>query len=68
MVLHDYVRALAAGGVAVLLIEQRAVEAAAVADWMHVMVGGRLRVSEPAAAVTGWEDIGRLFLGAEGTA
>jgi ABC-type branched-subunit amino acid transport system ATPase component len=68
VVLQDYVRALAGAGVAVLLIEQRAVEAAAVADWVHVMVGGRLRVSEPASAVTGWDDIGRLFLGAEGTA
>ncbi len=68
VVLHDYVRALAGAGVAVLLIEQRAVEAVAVADWVHVMVSGRLRVSEPASAITGWEDIGRLFLGAEGTA
>jgi branched-chain amino acid transport system ATP-binding protein len=66
VVLQDYVRALAGAGVAVLLIEQRAVEAAAVADWVHVMVSGRLRVSEPASAVTSWEDIGRLFLGAEG--
>jgi ABC-type branched-subunit amino acid transport system ATPase component len=65
-VLQDQVRALADAGVAVLLIEQRAVEAAAVADWVHVMAGGRLRVSEPASAVGGWEDIGRLFLGAEG--
>ena len=68
LVLHDYVRALARSGVAMLLIEQRAVDAIAVADWVHVMVGGRLRASEPASAVTGWEDIGRLFLGAEGTA
>jgi ABC-type branched-subunit amino acid transport system ATPase component len=68
VVLQDYVRALAGAGVAVLLIEQRAVEAAGVADWVHVMVRGRLRVSEPASAITGWEDIGRLFLGAEGIA
>jgi branched-chain amino acid transport system ATP-binding protein len=68
VVLQDYVRALAGAGVAVLLIEQRAVEAVGVADWVHVMVGGRLRVSEPASAVTGWEDIGRLFLGSEGIA
>jgi ABC-type branched-subunit amino acid transport system ATPase component len=52
-------------GVAVLLIEQRAVEAAAVADWVHVMVGRRLRVSEPASKVASWEDIGQLFLGAQ---
>jgi hypothetical protein len=32
------------------------------------MVGGRLRVSETASAITGWGDIGRLFLGAEGIA
>jgi branched-chain amino acid transport system ATP-binding protein len=65
VVLHDYVRTLAGQGVAVLLIEQRAVEAAAVADWVHVMVGGRLRVSEPASKVASWEDIGQLYLGAQ---
>jgi branched-chain amino acid transport system ATP-binding protein len=65
VVLHDYVRTLAGQGVAVLLIEQRAVEAAAVADWVHVMVGGRLRVSEPASKVASWEDIGHLYLGAQ---
>ena len=68
VVLQDYLRALAGASVAVLLIEQRAVEAAGVADWVHVMVGGRLRVSEPTSVITGCEDIGRLFLGAEGIA
>jgi len=68
VVLQDCVRALAGEGVAVLLIEQRAVEAVAVADWVHVMVGGTLRVSKPASVVASWEDIGRLFLGAQGIA
>ena len=61
--LAEQVPELAAAGVAVLLIEQRAVQALECSDWGYVMVAGRIEVSMPAADVLARGDIGELFLG-----
>lgn len=61
--LAEQVPALAAAGVAVLLIEQRAVQALECSDWGYVMVAGRIEISMPASEVLARGDIGELFLG-----
>ncbi len=63
VLLAEQVPALAASGVAVLLIEQRAVQALECSDWGYVMVAGRIEVSMPAPEVLARGDIGELFLG-----
>ncbi|MGH2850051.1 MAG: ATP-binding cassette domain-containing protein, partial [Solirubrobacteraceae bacterium] len=65
LVLGDHVTALAERGVAVLLVEQRALEAIAISSRVHVMVAGAVRVSKPAAEVQDWDELARLFLGEE---
>lgn len=60
---HD-VPALARAGVAVLLVEQRAVQAIASADWVYVLVGGAIEVDGSPDQIGGRSDIGRMFLGA----
>ncbi len=67
-VLEGQVRALAAAGSAVLLVEQKAKEALAVGDWGYVLVAGLVTVSGPAAELLAREDIGELFLGREAVA
>jgi len=62
-VLDDYVRRLRDDGVAVLLVEQRARHALAIADWGHVMNAGQLAASDRASELLAREDIGQLFLG-----
>ncbi|HEY6275315.1 MAG TPA: ATP-binding cassette domain-containing protein [Streptosporangiaceae bacterium] len=57
------VAALAAAGVAVILVEQRAAAAIAVSGWAYVLVGGAVEVQGPAAEV-GARDLGAVFLGA----
>jgi ABC-type branched-subunit amino acid transport system ATPase component len=44
-------------------VEQRAIEAIAIASHVHVMVGGLVRVSRPASEIRDWEELARLFLG-----
>lgn len=51
------------GGVAILLVEQRALEAIAVSSQVHVMVDGQLRLSRQADLVPGWDELARIFLG-----
>jgi ABC-type branched-subunit amino acid transport system ATPase component len=65
LVLGEHIPALAKRGVAVLLVEQRALEAIATATHVHVMVAGAIRVSKPASEVHDWDELARLFLGEE---
>lgn len=64
--LEQDVPALAASGVAVVLVEQRVAAAMAVADWVYVLAGGTVELQGPAGEVAAREDIGSLFLGARG--
>jgi ABC-type branched-subunit amino acid transport system ATPase component len=63
LVLNVHITELGKRGVAVLLVEQRALEAIAIASHVHVMVGGLVRVSRPADEIRDWEELARLFLG-----
>jgi ABC-type branched-subunit amino acid transport system ATPase component len=63
--LEETVPALAAAGAAVLLVEQRAMQALQIADRACVMVAGRIVRHGLAAEIGRQEDIGDLFLGAE---
>jgi ABC-type branched-subunit amino acid transport system ATPase component len=63
LVLNVHITELSQRGVAVLLVEQRALEAIAIASHVHVMVGGLVRVSRPAEEIRDWEELARLFLG-----
>lgn len=54
---------LAGTGVAILLVEQHAHEALAIADWAYVMAGGQVRLSEAAATLAQRPDLGDIFLG-----
>jgi ABC-type branched-subunit amino acid transport system ATPase component len=67
-VLEGQVRALAAAGSAVLLVEQKAKEALAVGDWGYVLVAGLVTVAGSAAELLARDDIGELFLGREAAA
>ena len=62
-VLQDYVAEVAAGGTAVLVVEQRAKEALQSAGHALILTGGRVSVSGPAGEMMQRRDIGRLFLG-----
>jgi len=63
LVLNVHITELGRRGVAVLLVEQRALEAIAISSHVHVMVGGLVRVSRPAKEIRDWEELARLFLG-----
>ena len=63
LVLNVHITELGKRGVAVLLVEQRALDAIAIASHVHVMVGGLVRVSRPADEIRDWEELARLFLG-----
>lgn len=58
-----HVRALAASGTAVLLVEQKATEALRIADWGYILVSGQVEVSQAATEILSREDIGEVFLG-----
>ena len=62
-VLHEQVPALAARGVSILLIEQRAADALEISNWGYVLVSGKVRISASASEILGREDIGEIFLG-----
>ncbi len=64
--LSEYVRALAARDVAVLVVEQRAREALAVSDFVYVMAAGVVASAAPAAEILARGDLGDLFLGRAG--
>jgi ABC-type branched-subunit amino acid transport system ATPase component len=64
---HDlltmHVAGLAGGGAAVLLVEQHAHEALAIAGWAYVMAAGRVRLHDAAPALLARPDLGDIFLG-----
>jgi len=61
--LGGQVPTLASSGTAVLIVEQRAVQALGISDWAYVMVAGRIELSLPAPEMLSRGDIGELFLG-----
>jgi ABC-type branched-subunit amino acid transport system ATPase component len=63
VVLRDHVSRLAASGVAVLLVEQRAQEALSVSDYGYIMVAGSVEIEAPAPELLSRQDIGEIFLG-----
>lgn len=63
-VLRDQARRLADGGVAVLLVEQKALEALKISDWAYVLVAGTIELSGPAQELLTRDDIRETFLGA----
>jgi branched-chain amino acid transport system ATP-binding protein len=62
-ILTERVGALAQAGVAVLLVEQKAIAALEVAHWSYVLASGRCVVSSAAADLLAREDLGQVFLG-----
>lgn len=65
LVLEDYIGALAAQGVGMVLVEQRAVAALKISDWGYVLIGGRLTVQGRAGELLERGDMGSVFLGAQ---
>jgi branched-chain amino acid transport system ATP-binding protein len=63
VVLREHVRRLADAGCAVLLVEQRALEALRVSDYGYILVGGSVEVEAPAEQLLERQDIGEIFLG-----
>lgn len=61
--LSEHIPVLSRAGVAVLLVEQRAIQALHASDWAYVMVAGKVRLSAPATDVLARGDIAQLFLG-----
>jgi branched-chain amino acid transport system ATP-binding protein/neutral amino acid transport system ATP-binding protein len=61
--LFDTVRAIGAGGVAILMVEQNALEALAISARAYVLVLGRNERSGPAARLAADPEVRRLFLG-----
>lgn len=56
------------GGVGVLLVEQNAHKALAIADRCYVLAEGRNRLDGSAASISSNPDVGRIYLGAGGGA
>ncbi len=67
LVLEDCVRALAAQGVGVVLVEQRALAALKISQRGYVLVGGQLAVEGRADELLKQGNIGSVFLGAQGS-
>ncbi len=63
VVLREHIPRLAAAGCAVLLVEQRALEALRVSDYAYVLVAGSVEVEAPAPELIARRDIGEIFLG-----
>jgi branched-chain amino acid transport system ATP-binding protein len=63
VLLKTHVRRLAATGVAVLLVEQKARQAMEIADLTHVLVSGRTQVSGESKALLARPDFAELMLG-----
>ncbi len=57
------VKRVAASGTAVVVVEQNATAALQAADWAYVLVGGRNRYDDRAAALLENPDLGHMFLG-----
>jgi ABC-type branched-subunit amino acid transport system ATPase component len=65
--LHEHVRRLALTGVAILLVEQHAREALAIADWAYVLASGEVALADNAATLLERPDINEVFLGRTAT-
>lgn len=63
VILQRFVRQLADAGTAVLLVEQKAMEALAVADWTHVLVSGQIAISEHPEQLRDMDRLAAAFLG-----
>jgi ABC-type branched-subunit amino acid transport system ATPase component len=63
LVLHEQIPRLRDSGVAIVLVEQRAVEAIAISTTAHVMVGGQIRAAGPAEELQDWDQLAAIFLG-----
>lgn len=63
LVLKSEVPRLKESGVAVLLVEQRAIEAIAICTRVHVMVSGAIRATREPSEIEDWDELARLFLG-----
>jgi ABC-type branched-subunit amino acid transport system ATPase component len=61
--LEQDVPALAAAGVAVVLVEQRAVQAIAISDWVYLLVGGAVELQRRGSEIGGSGDFAAAFLG-----
>jgi branched-chain amino acid transport system ATP-binding protein len=62
-VLSEVLPRLTGLGVAVIVVEQRVKDALAVADWCHVLVGGKVALSCPAAQAREDQMLGAVMLG-----
>ncbi|MDP9233374.1 MAG: ABC transporter ATP-binding protein [Actinomycetota bacterium] len=63
IVLHEHVRRLADEGAAVLLVEQKALEALRISDWGCVLVAGTPQIQGDAKGLLERPDIRQVFLG-----
>jgi branched-chain amino acid transport system ATP-binding protein len=62
------IRALAASGTSVLLVEQKALAALEISHWGYVLAGGTTALSSSAADLLARQDLGQVFLGLGGAA
>jgi branched-chain amino acid transport system ATP-binding protein/neutral amino acid transport system ATP-binding protein len=65
--LFAYIRSIANEGIAILMVEQNALESLEVSDRAYVLVDGRNYLDGPAETVANDPDIRRLFLGGRAT-
>ena len=65
--LFEYIRSIANEGIAILMVEQNALESLEVSDRAYVLVDGRNHLDGPAETVADDPDIRRLFLGGRAT-
>jgi ABC-type branched-subunit amino acid transport system ATPase component len=63
LVLGEQIPLLRESGVAILLVEQRALEAIEISSRVHVMVSGMIRATRAADDVRDWDELAGLFLG-----
>jgi len=61
--LTEEIGSLAAGGTAVLLVEQKALAALEISHWAYVLAAGTAVVSCPASELLSRGDLGQVFLG-----
>ena len=63
MLLEDHVQRLGHSGVAVLIVEQKALAALAISDWAYVMAAGSMKVSSNIKRARGQDLIEKCFWG-----
>ena len=64
--LENHVQHLGDSGVAVLIVEQKALAALAISDWAYVMAAGTMKFSSNAKELLARPDLGEVFLGRGG--